>query len=70
MQVGLRNFDVVAKDGVELNLKRPNSGPPAFPLLDLRQKLLAKPPTLPVIFQTGDRILAATGDPAAMGWRS
>jgi FkbH-like protein len=38
---------------------------PVSPLLDLRQKLLAKPPTLPVIFQTGDRILAATGDPAA-----
>jgi FkbH-like protein len=36
------------------------------PLLDLRQKLLAKPPTLPVIFQTGDRILAATGDSAAI----
>ncbi len=36
---------------------------PAFaanPLLDLRRKLLAKPPTLPAIFQTGDRVLAAT----------
>ena len=42
-------------------------GAPVSPLLDLRQKLLAKPPTLPVIFQTGDRILAATGDPAAIG---
>jgi predicted enzyme involved in methoxymalonyl-ACP biosynthesis len=36
------------------------------PLRDLRRKLLAKPPTLPAIFQTGDRILAATADPAAI----
>ena len=34
-------------------------------LRDLRRKLLANPPTLPAIFQTGDRILAATADPAA-----
>ena len=33
---------------------------------DLRQKLLAKTPTLPAIFQTGGRILAATSDPAAI----
>ena len=39
---------------------------PARLLLDLRQKLLAKPPTLPAIFQTGDRILAATADPTAI----
>src|SRR5271166_3047267 len=35
----------------------------AHPLVDLREALLAKPPTLPAIFQTGDRILAATADP-------
>ncbi len=44
--------------------------PQTAPLPDLRRKLLAKPPTLPAIFQTGDRILAATapsaGDPAAI----
>ncbi|HXR36959.1 MAG TPA: hypothetical protein VN754_13465, partial [Candidatus Binataceae bacterium] len=43
---------------------------PASPLRDLRQQLLVKPATLPAIFQTGDRILAATavsvGDPAAI----
>jgi hypothetical protein len=38
----------------------------ASPLRDLRRKLLAKPPTLPAIFQTGERILAATADPAAI----
>src|SRR5271165_630913 len=37
----------------------------APPLFGLREALLAKPPTLPAIFQTGDRILAATADPAA-----
>ena len=40
-------------------------GAPASPLHDLRRKVLAKPATLPVIFQTGDRILVATADPAA-----
>jgi len=34
-------------------------------LRDLRQTLLAKPATLPAIFRTGDRILAARADPAA-----
>jgi len=38
---------------------------PATLLHDLRRKLLAKPATLPAIFQTGDRILAASADPAA-----
>jgi hypothetical protein len=35
-------------------------------LRDLRRKPLAKPATLPAIFQTGDRILAATTAPAAI----
>jgi FkbH-like protein len=40
--------------------------PSASPLLTLRHKLLTTLPTLPAIFQTGDRILAATADPAAI----
>jgi len=36
--------------------------PPVRPLTALREALLGKPPTLPVIFQTGDRIVAATAD--------
>jgi hypothetical protein len=36
------------------------------PLRDLRRKLLAKPPNLPAIFQTGERILTATADPAGI----
>ena len=41
MQVGLRDFDVVAKDRVELNLKRADAGALAFALFDLREVLLA-----------------------------
>jgi FkbH-like protein len=40
--------------------------PQAAALSELRQKLLAKSPSLPAIFQTGDRILAATADPVAI----
>jgi FkbH-like protein len=43
-----------------------NPPAPVSPLPALRDALLAKPPTLPAIFQTGDRILAATADPAAI----
>jgi FkbH-like protein len=35
-------------------------------LSDLRDKLLAKPATLPAIFQLGDRTLAATADPTGL----
>lgn len=38
---------------------------PVFSLADLRQKLLSKPPTLPAIFQTGERILSATAGQSA-----
>ncbi len=47
-----------------------NPLPLVSPLSAEREALLAKPASLPVIFQTGDRILAATansvGDPAAI----
>src|SRR6267142_610876 len=41
MQVRLGNLDVVTKDGIELNFERGNAGSSTFPLLDLRQYLLA-----------------------------
>ena len=41
MQVGLRDFDVVAEDRVELHLQRSDPGALALALLDLRQILLA-----------------------------
>jgi FkbH-like protein len=40
-----------------------NASLPECPLAALRKALFAKPPTLPAIFQTGDRIIAATAGP-------
>ncbi len=41
MQVRLRDFDVVAKDGIEFDFERRDAGAAALALLDLRQHLLA-----------------------------
>ncbi len=41
MQVGLRDFDVIAKNRIKFHLQRCNSGALPFALLDLSEKLLA-----------------------------
>ncbi len=41
VQIRLRYFDVVTEDGIELYFERTDPRAPAFPLLDLRQHLLA-----------------------------
>ncbi len=41
VQIRFRNLEVVAEDGVELHLERSDARPATFPLLDLRQHLLA-----------------------------
>ena len=41
MQVGLRNFDVIAEDGIELYLERSDAGALAFAFFDLSHVLLA-----------------------------
>ena len=41
MRVGLRDFEIVAEDRIELYLERRDAGALPFALLDLRQKLFA-----------------------------
>src|SRR5437763_1542653 len=48
---GLRYFDVIAKDRIELHLERRNSGALTFAVLDLRQHCFAVARQLPKFVQ-------------------
>jgi hypothetical protein len=41
VQIRLRNFDVVAEDGIEFDLERSDAGAAAFALFDLGENLFA-----------------------------
>ena len=64
VQVRLRYLDVVAEDGIELHLERTDPRAPAFPLLDLRQHLLA---VAGEFAQFVEIAIDARGDHAAVG---
>src|SRR5271165_629403 len=64
VQIRLRDLEVIAEDGVELYLKRSNAGPPALPLLDLGQHLLAVARELAQLVQI---TIQSRGNHAAIG---
>src|SRR5580693_588049 len=51
MQVGLRDFEIISKNGVELDLERVDSGALSLSLLNLRQKLFAVTAQLPEVVE-------------------
>ena len=66
VQVGLRDFEVVAEDGVELDLQRADAGALALALLDLRDVLLA---VAAEVAQFVERAIDAGANHAAIGQR-